>query len=54
VTKPHLDSKVEAAIQWLLQVEAQLAELQTADTPAGVLEDAVDDTSNNKKQTKTL
>jgi hypothetical protein len=47
VTKAHFDSKVEALIQRSLQVEALLAQLQTEDTPAGVLEDADDDTSDH-------
>jgi hypothetical protein len=38
--KAHFDSKVEAAIGWSLQLEAQLAELKTKDTPASVLQDA--------------
>ncbi len=46
VTKAHSDSKVEATIQRSLQ--AQLAELQTEDTPAGVFEDANDDTSEDE------
>jgi hypothetical protein len=45
VMKAHFDSKVEAVIQSSLQVESQLTELQTEDTPAGVLEDSDDDTS---------
>ena len=45
VPKAHFNSKVEAQIQRSLQVEALLAHLQTEDTPAGVLEDADDDTS---------
>ncbi len=50
--KAHFNSKVEAAIQRSLQVEAQLAELQTKDTPTGVLEDADDDTTVAMMRTK--
>ena len=46
MTKAHSGSKVEATIQRSLQ--AQLAELQTKDTPAGVFEDANDDTSEDE------
>jgi hypothetical protein len=53
VTKEHFDSKVEAAIQRSLQVETQLAELQTEDTPAGVFEDADNDTSEDENQIQT-
>jgi hypothetical protein len=51
----HFDSKVEAVIQWSLQEEAQLAELQTKDTPADdVLEVAGNDTSHDENQIETL
>ena len=53
VTKAHFDSKVEALIQRLLHVEALLAQLQTENTPAGVLEDAYDDTSNDENRITT-
>jgi hypothetical protein len=54
VTKEHfLDSKAEAAIQRSLQVETQLAELWTEDTPAGVFKDTDDDTSKDENQIQT-
>jgi hypothetical protein len=53
VTKAHFDSKVEATMQRTLQVEALLARLQTEDNPAGVLEDADDDTSDDKNRIET-
>jgi hypothetical protein len=53
VTKAHFDSKVEAVIQRSLQVEALLAQLQSEDTPAGVLEDADDDSSGDENRIAT-
>jgi hypothetical protein len=53
VTKAHFDSKVEAAMQRTLQVEALLAQLQTEDNPAGVLENADNDTSDDNNRMET-
>jgi hypothetical protein len=53
VTKAHFDSKVEAAMQGTLQVEALLAQLQTEDNPAGVLENADNDTSDDDNRMET-
>ena len=53
VTKAHFDSKVEAAIQRTLQVEALLAQLQTEDNPAGVLENTDNDTSDDDNRMET-
>jgi hypothetical protein len=54
VTKAHFDSKVEAAMQQrTLQVEALLAQLQTEDNPAGVLENADNDTSDDDNRMET-
>ena len=50
VTKAHFDSKVEAAIQRKIQLEDQLAELENEDTPAGVLQNAEDDTSEGENE----
>jgi hypothetical protein len=50
VTKAHFDSKVEAAIQRKIQVQDQLVELENENTPAGVLQDADDDTSDGKNE----
>jgi hypothetical protein len=50
VTKAHFDSKVEAAIQHKIQVEDQLAELENKDTPAVVLQDADNDTSDGENE----
>jgi hypothetical protein len=50
VTKAHFDSKVEEAIQCKIQVEDQLAELENEGTPAGVLQDADDDTSDAENE----
>ncbi len=40
-------------MQRTLQVEALLAQLQTEDTPAGVFEDADDDTSDDENRIET-
>ena len=53
MTKAHFDSKVEAAMQRTLQVEALLAQLQTEDNPAGVLENADNDTSDGDNRMET-
>ncbi len=53
MTKAHFDSKVEAAMQRTLQVEALLAQLQTEDNPAGVLENADNDTSDDDNRMET-
>ncbi len=53
MTKPRFDSKVEEAIQRKIQVEDQLAELENEDTPAGVLQDADDDTSDGENEIET-
>jgi hypothetical protein len=43
----------EAANQQSLQVEALLAQLQTEGTPAGGMEDADNDTSNDENPIET-
>ncbi len=53
MTKAHFDSKGEAAMQRTLQVEALLAQLQTEDNPAGVLENADNDTSDDDNRMET-
>jgi hypothetical protein len=44
----------EAANQESLQVEALLAQLQTEGTPAGGMEDADNDTSNDENPIETM
>ena len=51
VTKAHFNSKIEAVIP--LSLQAQLAELQSKDTPAGVFKDANNDTSEDENQIQT-
>jgi hypothetical protein len=53
VTKAHFDSKSEEAIQRKIQVEDKLAELENRDTPAGVLQDSDDDTSDCENEVET-
>jgi hypothetical protein len=53
VTKARFDSQIEEAIQREIQVEDELAEVENRDTPAGVLQDADDDTSNCENEIET-
>ncbi len=50
MTKARFDSKVKGAIQHKIHVEDQLAELENEDTPAGVLQDADNDTSDGENE----